>query len=647
MMRMHKPRKAAVSVFERAFSNYRPPEKLTVSQWAEKRRVLSRESSAEAGKWRNDRTPYMVEPMDAFNDPNVHDITVVAMSQTGKSELELNIIGSVIDNDPQSILYIQPNIEEAKKFSKMRVAPMIRDCKTLREKVAEVKSRDGSNTTLQKSFPGGILTMVGSQTPSALASMPVPIVVGDEIDRFARSAGSEGDPWELAEKRTTTYFNAKRVAVSTPTNEGDSRIADLFDDGTQERWRTRCPDCGEWSEVLFDDIKFDFDAVKRKKKINYRVKNVFWACPACGCRHTERETRSYPSKWIADNPEALARGKRSFWVNAFFSPWRSWSEIVTKFLEVRKDPQKLKVFWNTILGQLWKERGDLADEDAMMARREDYGTREDGTPVELPDGVLVLTCGVDTQDDRLEYEVCGWGHYYESWGIKKGIIHGDPNEEEVWNRLDDVVSHVYKFADGRGLRISRTFVDSGGHKTQSVYRHCLARTGRQVFAIKGSSVPDAPLTKKPSTVDIVVGGKAVAKTWLYTIGVNAAKAELLCGMLRVPEPGPKYCHFPSRDDAGYDHAYFVGLLSEVEEQVVERGVRRTRWKVLPGHERNEPLDLRNYNYAALRSLDPDMDAVERRLKLAAQNKKPEATAPAPRIRRQRRQNSALDGGDDW
>jgi phage terminase large subunit GpA-like protein len=256
-MRMHKPRKAAASVFERAFSNYRPPEKLTVSQWAEKRRVLSRESSAEAGKWRNDRTPYMVEPMDAFNDPNVHDITVVAMSQTGKSELELNIIGSVIDNDPQSILYIQPNIEEAKKFSKMRVAPMIRDCKTLREKVAEVKSRDGSNTTLQKSFPGGILTMVGSQTPSALASMPVPIVVGDEIDRFARSAGSEGDPWELAEKRTTTYFNAKRVAVSTPTNEGDSRIADLFDDGTQERWRTRCPDCGEWSEVLFDDIKFD------------------------------------------------------------------------------------------------------------------------------------------------------------------------------------------------------------------------------------------------------------------------------------------------------------------------------------------------------------------------------------------------------
>lgn len=646
-MRMRNPQKAALSTFERAFSNYRPPEKLTVSQWAEQRRVLSRESSAEAGKWRNDRTPYMVEPMDAFNDPNVHDIAVVAMSQTGKSELELNIIGSVIDNDPQSILYIQPNIEEAKKFSKMRVAPMIRDCRTLREKVAEVKSRDGSNTTLQKSYPGGILTMVGSQTPSALASMPVPIVIGDEIDRFARSAGSEGDPWELAEKRTITYYNAKRVAVSTPTNEGDSRIADLFDDGTQERWRTRCPDCGEWSEVLFDDIKFDFDAVKRKKKINYRVKNVFWACPACGCRHTERETKSYPSKWIADNPEALARGKRSFWVNAFFSPWRSWTEIVTKFLEVRKDPQKLKVFYNTILGQLWKERGDLADEDDMMARREDYGTRDDGSPVELPEGVLVLTCGVDTQDDRLEYEVVGWGHYYESWGIKKGMIHGDPNEEEVWNRLDDVVSHIYKFADGRGLRISRTFVDSGGHKTQSVYRHCLARTGMQVFAIKGSSVPDAPLTRKPSTVDIVVGGKAVAKTWLYTIGVNAAKSELLCGMLRVAEPGPKYCHFPSRDDAGYDHTYFIGLLSEVEENVVERGVRRTRWKVLPGHERNEPLDIRNYNYAALRSLDPDMDAVERRLRLAAQNKKPEAKPTAPRIRRPKRQNSALDGGDDW
>lgn len=637
--------RSARATFSRAFANYRPPENITVSQWAEKYRVLSRESAAEAGPWRNSRTPYMVEIMDSFDDPRVHDIAVVAMSQTGKSELELNVIGKIIHQDPAPILYVQPDLGEAKKFSTVRVAPMIRDCKVLRTRVADVKSRDSKNTILQKSFPGGMLTMVGSQTPAALASMPVRYVIGDEIDRWAASAGSEGDPWELAEKRTTTFYNAKRVAVSTPTTKGASRIADLFDKGTQERWYTQCPDCGEWSEVLFDSIKFDFETIKHgSRKITYKLNSVHWCCPSCGCVHTENDTRSYPSKWVAENPEAIERGRRSFWVNAFFSPWRSWNEICLKFLECRKDPQQLKVFYNTILGQLWEDRGDLEDEDTFMGRREDYGTRDDGTPVELPEGVLVLTCGVDTQDDRLEYEVVGWGHYDESWGIKKGLIWGDPNEDAVWLRLDDVVKHVYRFANGRGLRISRTFVDSGGHKTQSVYKHCRARTGMQVFAIKGSSTPNAPLTKKPSKVDIVIRGKTVAQTWLFNIGVNAAKSDLLNGALKVLEPGPKYCHFNRHPDAGYDFAYFNGLLSEREETKLERGKKITAWKVLPGHERNEPLDIRNYAYAALKSLDPDMDAVAARLK-AAENRKPEQ--PAVQKKRRGVVRSRAASGDEW
>lgn len=639
--------RAARATFGKAFKNYAPPEPLTVSQWAEKYRILSRESAAEAGPWRNDRTPYMVEPMDAIDNPRVHDIAVVAMSQTGKSELELNAIGKFIDQDPAPILYVQPSLDDARKFSSLRVAPMIRDCSRLRRKVSDIKSRDSRNTILQKSFPGGMLTMVGSQTPSALASMPVRYVIGDEIDRFARSAGAEGDPWELAEKRTTTFYNAKRIAVSTPTIKGDSRIADLYEQGTQEKWYTRCPDCGEWNEVVFDDIKFDFDTVKTRKKVNYRIKSVHWCCPSCGCIHTEKETRGFPAKWVAENPEAIERGRRSFWVNAFFSPWRSWDDIVLKFLEVRKDPQQLKVFYNTVLGQLWEDRGDLDDEEAFLSRREDYGTLDNDVPVELPEGVLVLTCGVDTQDDRLEYEVVGWGRYWESWGIKKGVIYGDPNEDAVWLRLDDVIDHVYRFANGRGLRISRTFVDSGGHKTQSVYKNCRARTGRQVFAIKGSNQADAPLTKRPSKVDIVINGVKVAQTWLYTIGVNAAKADLLKGALLVMGPGPKYCHFPKNPEAGYDYSYFVGLLSEVEETKMERGRKVTVWKVLPGHERNEPLDIRNYAYAAAKTLDPDFDAVAQRLKAAA-SVKPEAAKPAA-VQKKRRstvKNRNLSG-DDW
>ena len=635
--------RSARATFSRAFANYRPPEDMTVSQWAEKYRVLSRESAAEAGPWRNSRTPYMVEIMDAFDDPRVHDLAVVAMSQTGKSELELNIIGKIIHQDPAPILYIQPDLTEARKFSTVRIAPMIRDCKVLRERVADVKSRDTRNTILQKSFPGGMLTMVGSQTPSALASMPVKNVIGDEIDRWALSAGSEGDPWELAEKRTTTFYNAKRVAVSTPTTRGASRIADLFEKGTQEKWYSQCPHCGEWHEVLFPDIKFDFETIKNGRKVNYKLNSVHWCCPSCGCISTEREMRDAPAKWVAENPEGLSRGRRTFWVNAFFSPWRSWDEICIKFLEVRKDPQQLKVFYNTVLGQLWEDRGDLEDEDSYLARREDYGTREDGTPVELPEGVLVLTCGVDTQDDRLEYEVVGWGHYGESWGIKKGIIMGDPNDDATWQRLDDVVSHVYKFASGRGLTISMTCVDSGGHKTQSVYRHCRDRLSKRVFAIKGQGGDGIPYTKPPSKVKIVVNGVAIGQTWLYVLGVDAGKADIMSA-LKVQEAGPKYCHFPKGNEQGYDLAFFNGLLSERLVMKSERGRTRWVWEKIMGHERNEALDCRNYALAALRILDPDMDAVERRLK-GLESQKP--TQQAQQTRKRGAVRNRAVSGDDW
>lgn len=630
-------------VFAEAFAECRPPEALTVSQWAEKYRILSRESSAEAGPWRNSRTPYMVEIMDAFDDPRVHDIAVVAMSQTGKSELELNTIGKIIHQDPAPTLYIHPNLDEARKFSRLRVATMIRDCAVLRRKVEDIKSRDSGNTILQKAFPGGMLTMVGSQTPSALASMPVKNVLGDEIDRWALSAGAEGDPWELAEKRSTTFYNAKRLAVSTPTTKGASRIADLFEKGTQEKWYSRCPHCGEWHEVLFSDIKFDFDTIKNGRKVNYKLYSVHWCCPSCGCLSTEKEMRAAPAKWVAENPEAIKRGRRSFWVNAFFSPWRSWDEICIKFLEVRKDPQQLKVFYNTVLGQLWEDRGDLEDEDSYLSRREDYGTREDGTTVELPEGVLVLTCGVDTQDDRLEYEVVGWGHYGESWGIKKGIIMGDPNDDATWQRLDDVVSHVYKFASGRGLTISMTCVDSGGHKTQSVYRHCRDRLSKRVFAIKGQGGDGIPYTKPPSKVKIVVNGVAIGQTWLYVLGVDAGKADIMSA-LKVQEAGPKYCHFPKGSEQGYDLAFFNGLLSERLVMKSERGRTRWVWEKIMGHERNEALDCRNYALAALRILDPDMDAVERRLK-GLESQKP--TQQAQQTRKRGAVRNRAVSGDDW
>ena len=567
-----------------------------------------------------------------------------AMIPTHNSELELNVIGYIIDQDPGSILYIQPTIDDAKKFSRLRIAPMIRDSQTLRRKVADVKSRDSGNTMLQKSFPGGMLTIVGSNSASGLASTPAKYVLGDERDRWALSAGTEGDPWALAEARTTTFYNAKMVDVSTPTNKGESPIEKSFLEGTRERWCHQCPNCGEYSNIVFDNITFDFDTIGSGRKKDYKVTHIGWRCPQCGLEFSEAEMRKQPAKWIAENPAALERGHRSFWLNAFSSPWQSWEKVVYSFLVARKDPQRLKVVYNTMLGELWEDRGDLADEDTMLSRREEYGTRDDGTPIELPDGVLVLTCGVDVQDDRLEGEVVGWGHFQESWGVKKFVIPGDPNDDAPWLKLDEYLDHVYKFENGRGLKIAITFVDSGGHKTQAVYRQCRSRLGKRVFAVKGKGGEDVPYTKPPTKVDIVVNGKAIAKTYLYTIGVDAGKAAILNGSLRVTEPGPKFCHFPRRDDAGYDYTYFAGLLSERQELKTTNGRTKYVWVKLPGHERNEALDCRNYATAALYALDPDMDAIERKIK--EQSGKWEK-APQPKAKRKARVKRQNTYGDAW
>ena len=225
---MSKTTKKAAAALNAAIApevaHFKPPENLTVDEWADKYRRLSPENSAEAGPWRTKRTPYLAEPMKAFTDPKVRKIVMVAASQVGKSELELNIIGYIMDQDPGSILFVQPSLEDARKFSRLRISPMVRDSKVLRQKVTEIRGKDTTSTVLQKSFPGGMLTITGSNSASALASTPARYILGDERDRWAISAGSEGDPWALAEARQATFYNAKAVEVSTPTIKGRSNI---------------------------------------------------------------------------------------------------------------------------------------------------------------------------------------------------------------------------------------------------------------------------------------------------------------------------------------------------------------------------------------------------------------------------------------
>lgn len=630
------------SIFSDSVRLFKPPEKLTCSEWADKYRILSRDNSAEPGLWKTRRVPYMKDIMDSFTDYRVRRITIVASSQVSKTEVLMNMLGFMITQDPGGCVFIMPTKGVAEDFSKRRLDPMIRDTPQLRRMLSQ-KGRDKRNTILKKTYLGGMLSLGGSQSAAELCSIPARYAFGDERDRWTQNADKEGDPWELLWARQITFPNSKMVEVSTPTVKGASAIESSFYLGTQEFYYYQCPNCGEWTQIRFKDIVFEHE----KKKVNgenvYIVKSVHFKCPNCSKLFTEFEMKKQPRKWIADNQDAYNSKNisRSFWLNGFSSPWLRWDVIVQKFLEAEDDPLKLQVVYNTLLGELWEDRGEAADEEDLLNRRELY-------TAELPDGVILLTLGADTQDDRLEYEIVGHGRFGETWGIKRGYIMGRPDDDETWELFDQVFDKEYKFANGKALKIRMGFIDSGGHFTQEIYRRCKMRESKKLFAIKGKGGDGIAFTPIPKKHKIVMpvpvrnGSGTVSQVkklfdgYLYTIGVDAGKSIIMAN-LRVQTPGAKYCHFPLNDDLGYNENTFRQLLAE--HLVVTRTAGRMvwKWELRAGYQRNESLDCRNYALAAFYALQPNMEAEEEKLK---QIEKPQVqvqqyTVEAPKKKRKR------------
>ena len=467
---------------------------------------------------------------------------------------------------------------------------------------ADVKSRDRGNTILSKLFPGGRLIMGGANSPAGLASRPIRILLCDEVDRFPASAGTEGDPIDLAAKRMTTYWNRVMGLFSTPTNEGDSRIDVAYNSGTQEEWQHRCPNCGEYYKLSYLNMEVD---AKKGAKVQgmqrYVVRGVKWRCPDCGFAFTEKQMKTAPQKYVAQHPEALETGCRSFYVNAFSSPWISWKQVMKEWLEAKGFPDREKVVMNTRFGESYRVTGAFESDDFLLKRREKYGA-------ELPDGVLLLTAAVDVQDNRLEYEICGWGAGEECWGILKGVILSAPNRVSTWTELDKILDRAYKFADGCTLRVTRTFIDSGGHFTGNAYRYCERNVLKQRFAIKGMGGPGIPLNYK-------VGKAKGLNAPLVMLGVDDGKQQIM-NRLTIEQPGPMFCHFPLDEagvmtNRGYDALYFRGLISEHRKTIKKNGEYREVWEPTTGV-RNEPLDLRNYNLACMQTLHPDWDGLAAR-----------------------------------
>lgn len=603
--------KKTVRLFQRiAARSLRPLPNLTVSDWADQYRMLSSESSAEPGRWRTDRAPYQRAIMDAFTDLDVRRVVVMSCSQIGKSDIMNNVIGRFAHLAPAPILMIQPTVDMAQDYSKSRIAPMIRDTKVLRDIFQDVKSRESGNTILSKLFPGGRIIMGGANSPAGLASRPIKILLADEVDRFPDSAGTEGDPVDLAAKRMTTFWDRTMGLFSTPTNAGESRIEVEYTEGTQEEWQHQCPNCGEYHLLTHRSMVMDTETVKDgRKKEHIHVKSVSWRCPDCGFMFSENEMRRQPQKYVAKNPTAIKNHVRSFFVNCWASPWISWADVMQEWVDAKGDPEREKVVVNTRFGEPYERARSYDNVDKLLARREPYNA-------ELPDGVLILTAAVDVQDNRLEYEIVGWGEEEECWGIKKGIILGAPDTAAVWRQLDEQLDREYHFADGTGLLVARTFIDSGGHYTSEVYNYSLMHLARQRFAVRGSSTMGVPIIHKYSKAQ-AYHGRTIP---LVLIGTDSGK-QYIMDRLAIDVPGPRYFHFPldkPEQDAvnevlwnrGYDEIYFQGLTAEEKQPQKKNGRIVYRWVNIAKDHRNEPLDLRVYNLACLASISPDFSKLK-------------------------------------
>lgn len=609
------PSKASFTVWRISFTAYAdmPVFSLYRKQERLKAREGRRASETERRRIINIR-PVQSRPVKCITVDSASHLYLAgkAMIPTHNSDIMNNVIGRFAHLDPAPIMMIQPTIDMAQDYSKSRIAPMLRDTKVLnnlfhnvkdKEEGGTAKTRDANNTILSKIFPGGRLIMCGSNSPAGLASRPVRVLLADEVDRFQASAGTEGDPVDLASKRMTTFWNHVSGLFSTPTTEGASRIETEYLAGTQEEWQHECPNCGEYHVLRHTDMEcLDLqESVDKDGHKTYLISKVLWRCPDCGFKYGERQMKDAPQKYVMQNELALENGIRSFFINAFSSPWLTWTTVMKEWYVARGDPMREQVVVNTRFGETYHLIGAYDDETQFMRRREQYDA-------ELPQGVLALTAAVDVQGNRLEYEICGWGFGEECWGIQKGVIPGNPDHPKVWQLLDGILDRPYHFADGSSLKIIRTYIDTGGLSTQSVYEYCKKNLYKQRIGIKGDNKPGVPLVAKTSK------DRKGYNLPLQFLGVNDGKQQVMT-RLGIEKPGQFYFHFPLDDkhmgNRGYDQLYFKGIISEQRKTVFRGGVAQIIWRPIKRDIRNEPLDLRVYNLACWKSAQKYVNLVQR------------------------------------
>ena len=577
-----------------------PDPLLSVSEWSEKHRMLAARASAEPGRYRIARTPYMRAIMDALSpaDP-CRRVVFMKAAQVGATEAGNNWIGFVIHQAPGPMLAVQPTVELAKRNSRQRIDPLIEESAALRNLVRPARSRDAGNTMLSKEFAGGILIMTGANSAVGLRSIPARYILLDEVDAYPASADEEGDPVTLAEARSLTFAHRRKVLlISTPTVKDFSRIEREYEASDQRRYFVPCPHCGHRQWLEFERLKWDKDEPETSA----------YHCEACETPIAEHHKTAMlaAGEWratgVAADPSTIG-----FHLSALYSPvgWLSWEAIARAWVAAQGSDEAIRAFRNTILGETWVETGEAPDWQRLYDRRERWA------PGTVPAGGLFLTAGADIQKDRIEVDVWAWGRGLESWLVDHIVIEGGPERTEPWAALDRLLGQTWSHENGTALALAKLAIDTGYEPT-AVYGWARRAGVAQVAPVKGTDGfnRSSPVSG-PTYVDASDGGKRLRRgARLWSVAVSTFKAETY-RFLRLERPTDEECAGGKAYPPGSVHLpHWVEdewLKQFVAEQLVtvrtRRGFARLEWQKL--RERNEALDCRVYARAAAWIEDAD------------------------------------------
>lgn len=572
-----------------------PRDPIPVSQWAANERTLLSKGSQIEGKWRNDRNPLLVEPMDCFSRASsVHEAVMIFPIQFGKTEIELNALGYTMDMDPGPIMVVLPDDITMNAWIDQKLATLIEGTEAVQRALTTTNSRSAANQKAFKDFLGGQLFIEHAKTATRLTLKSVRVVLVDELDKFASALPAGEDPLELIKGRNSAFPSTfKRGYIGTPGLKGVSRLDDLYEQSDQRRYHVPCPHCGHEQPLEWSGLHYTPDASE-----------CWYVCRECAAVIEEhhKTTMIARGRWVAANPGAPIRGYRA---NCLYYPLGMgprWLDLVRMWRRAQNEPTKLQVFVTERLAESW--------EDPAMRRVKHTLLTERAEPYKLrtaPRDVLALTAGVDTQNNRLAAHLIGWGRGMRAaWTIDYVELPGDPAEDAVWLSLVDYLNRPIEHACGSILRPEAVAIDAGGHRTEDVKNFCRPKPGRahplrRVLCIFGAVPNNAPVLSKPKLQDVNwrgqldkrgvtiyhVGTVAVKHLLYARIGADAEPKKGLDGKPIVKEPADRFLHLSDE----LPPEYFAGLVSETYNPLKNRFEKKTAT-------RNEPLDTWVYAYAA-------------------------------------------------